>query len=504
MPAMPLSPRLRKLGLAAAASAFALLLGRFACVAASRIEPPAGVTIPNDPIAHAGTIDRLPNAWLRRRGAIWELGVSGDAAARGAAVSRLMRTPMVEDESELYAAFEKAVPIAPARWAITGFSRWHFRKVDRGIPDDERRELAGIAQGFQPDPFESVFPSYHRFVFLYAVYDIALSFEKSPLIGCTTFTVAPRVAERAPAPAPSPEPARRDAAIAAITDDAASEATRGHAFLARNFDFEAGDVFDRDKVVFLVREPGRIPFASVGWPGFVGVVSGMNREGVAMVVHGGRGSTPRAEGIPVVFSLREALATARSTEEAVKILASHEVMVSHIVIVTDASGDTAVVERAPGVPAFVRRSKTRLATTNHFEGPLADDPRNVEVRAKTSTLARRARGDALVAALPESPTVADMVAMLRDRRAADGSELPLGDRRAIDALIATHGVVFDATARALWVSEWPHVLGRFVRFDIAKLLADGYVPVDEAPEVVAVPADVLLTSGGFDLHRIAR
>lgn len=489
---MPVSPRLRKLGIGLAASLFALSLARFGCIAASTIEPPKGVTIPAARIAHAGTIDRLPGAYLRRRGAIWEVGLSGDAPARGAAVSRLMRGPMVEDESELYGAFEKAVPFAPARWAITGISRWHFRKVDHGIPDDYRRELAGIAQGFQPDPFESVFPSYHRFVFLYAVYDIALSFERSPLIGCTTFTVGPAANAANAAPAAGADP------IAS---------TRGHSFLARNFDFEAGDVFDRDKVVYLVREPGRIPFASVGWPGFVGVVSGMNREGVALVVHGGRGSTPKAEGMPVVFSLRETLATARNTEEAVKTLSSHDVMVSHIVIVTDASGDTAVVERAPGVPAHVRRSRAPLATTNHFEGPLAGDPRNLEVREKTSTLARRARGDALVAALqaaPAPPTVADLVAMLRDRRAADGGSLQLGDRRAIDALIATHGVVFDTTARTLWVSEWPHVLGRFVRFDLAQLLADGYAPNDDAPEIVAVPADALLTSGAWDLARVSR
>src|SRR5205085_296964 len=153
-------------------------------------------------------------------------------------------------------------------------------KVESGIPVAYRDEVAGIAKGFQPDPFTSILPSYHRFVFLYAVYDIALSFEKSPLIGCTTFTVPPT---------PSPPSAMH------ITPQEIAEragdwetATRGHSFLARAFDFEAGEPFDRDKVVFLVREPGRIPFASVGWPGFVGVVSGMNREGVAIVVHGGR------------------------------------------------------------------------------------------------------------------------------------------------------------------------------------------------------------------------
>ena len=34
-----------------------------------------------------------------------------------------------------------------------------------------------------------------------------------------------------------------------------------------------GDIFDRRKALFLVRETGKIPFASVAWPGLVGVVS---------------------------------------------------------------------------------------------------------------------------------------------------------------------------------------------------------------------------------------
>jgi hypothetical protein len=356
--------------------------------------------------------------------------------------------------------------------------RFQFRKVENGIPVDYRDEVAGIAKGFQPDPFDGVLPSYHRFVFLYAVYDIALSFEKSPLIGCTTFTIPP-------------------SASGSLQSELEGQ-TSGHAFLARAFDFEAGEPFDKDKVVFLVREPGRIPFASVGWPGFVGVVSGMNREGVALVVHGGRAGTPRNFGTPVVFSLREALATAKTTEDAVKTLSSHEVMVSHITIVTDATGKTAVVERAPGVPAHVRWSQTPLATTNHFEGPLANDPRDSEVRAKTSTLPRRARGDVIVKELPASPGVVTMVAALRDRKDADGKALPLGDRRAIDALIATHGVVMDTTERALWVSEYPHLLGRFVRFDLRRMLADGFDPKTDDVTVVAVPADPILTDGTWD------
>ena len=480
-----MSSRGKRALVAVSAVIFAIATARFACITATRIAPPPGVVVPTgDPIRVEGDVARLGTSWLRRRGSLWEFGLSGDPATRGASISRLMRRPMIDDEQELYEAFARGVPFAPARWLIMDLGRFRFRHVDQGIPAYYQQELAGLARGFAPDPFESILPSYHRFVFLYAVYDIALSFEKSPLIGCTTLAVGPE---------PIADPSQKQDGFA----------TRGDVLLARSFDFEAGETFDRDKVVFLVKEPGRIPFASVGWPGFVGVVSGMNREGVALVVHGGRAKEPRAEGVPVVFSLRETLATAHDTDEAVKILSSHPVMVSHIVIVTDAKGDVAIVERAPGVPAFVRRQKGRIATTNHFEGPLAEDARNLEVRDKTSTLPRRARADVLLAALPSGPSVGDMVSMLRDRSDAAGNPLPLGDRRALDALIATHGVVFDTTARAMWVSEAPHLLGRFVRFDLGKLLADGYDPSSEPiAEVASIPADPLLTNGGYAIVKL--
>jgi isopenicillin-N N-acyltransferase-like protein len=316
-------------------------------------------------------------------------------------------------------------------------------------------------------------PTYPRMVFLHALYDIALSFEHSPLLGCTAFGLGP---------------------------DATSD---GHALFARAFDFEAADVFDRDKAVFVVREDGKIPFASVAWPGLVGVVTGMNAEGVAVAVNGGRAREPSTTGMPVVFSLRETLAGAHDTAEAVAILSRQTVMVSHLVFVGDAKGHFVVVERAPGVAAFVREGadRARVAVTNHFEGPLAGDERDVRVRETTTTLPRRARADELVAAVaPHSADVAHAVSMLRDHGCASGTTCQLGDRRTIDAFIATHGVVFDLTARTAWVSEGPHLSGAFVKIDLATIVStkEGRVPT---VELETIPADAVLGDGRYEEGR---
>jgi hypothetical protein len=104
-------------------------------------------------------------------------------------------------------------------------------------------------------------------------------------------------------------------------------------------------------------------------------------------------------------------------------------------------------------------------------------------------VARRRRGDELVLSDSGQVDAERAVALLRDRKAAGGKALPLGDRRAIDALIATHGVVMETGSRTIWVSEPPHLLGRFVAFDLKRILADDYDPATthQQPTIAADP-----------------
>lgn len=424
-------------------------------VVSTRLTPPA-IELPRADATRS---------WAAKRGGISEVYFQGAPEAIGAAHARWLGERMRVNETQLWGQFRHFVPWWIARVGIEDYSRVRFRHVDLGIPEARRREIAAMALEFQPDPFSDQMPTYQRLTFLYALYDIALPLETSPLIGCTSFGID-------------------------------GEGTvDGHSIVARTFDFEAGDVFDSDKAVFLVREDGAIPFASVAWPGFVGVVTGMNAEGVVVTVHGGRARRYVSEGIPVAFSLRDVLQHAHDTAEAVEILKSQHVMVSHIVFVADGEGHFAVVERAPDEPAFVRDTKTHgsLGVTNHFEGPLASDPRNLRVRAVTTTLARRTRLDQLLADVaPHTATPLRALAILRDHACAGDDACPLGDRRSIDALIATHGIVADATDRILWVSAGPHLLGRFVRLDLRQWLATD-LRAAALPEPETMPEDPVLT-----------
>jgi isopenicillin-N N-acyltransferase like protein len=426
------------------------------------------------------TLTMTESDGVRRAGPGWSVvrGVrlahlAGTPEEIGTEHTALLRDRMIANEAIVWDGFKDVIPFGPARVLLFDAGRYRYRNVESGFPEARRREVAAEAAAFTPDPFATHMATYPRMVFLHALYDIALSFEHSPLLGCTAFGLGP-----------------------AATSD-------GHALFARAFDFEAADIFDRDKAVFVVREAGKIPFASVAWPGFVGVVTGMNAEGVAVAVNGGRAREPSTTGMPVAFSLRETLEEAHDTAEAIAILSRQPVMVSHLVFVGDAKGHYAVVERAPGTAPFIRAGKdpSRLAVTNHFEGPLGSDPRDARVRETTTTLPRRARVEELVAGVgTHAGSVASAVAMLRDHGCAGGEACALGDRRSLDAFIATHGVVFDLTSRAAWVSEGPHLSGRFVKIDLPTIVStkEGIVPMEE---LETIPADDVLSDQRYNEGR---
>ncbi|MFO0549995.1 MAG: C45 family peptidase [Polyangiaceae bacterium] len=439
----------------------------FTIVLTTRITPPQLGAAPAGQVEERGDVRWFNQSYATQRGKIQEVRLVGDPEQIGHAMAKLLYSQMVQGERQLFTMFETLVPIAPLRWMIMDFARVLHRGADRQMSPDRLREIAAEARAFSPDPFQDRFPTFQRLVYLNSLYDIALGFEHSPMLGCTSF---------------------------AATGPAT---VGGHTILARNFDFEAGPAFDDGKVVYLVFEEGKIPFASVAWPGLVGVFSGMNQKGLSVVIHGGRARDTRAEGEPVVHTTRALLSEASTVEEAVAMLEKRQPMVSHILMLADASGKSAIVERAPGEKPFVRWNEGPIfPLTNHFEGPFASDPKNISVRQHTSTLPRRERLDELLA--EGKPIDASRaIEILRDKHGVGGKDLPLGTRSTLDAVIATHSVVMDSTDLVIWVSEGPHLMGRYVAFDLKKLLDLSYDPSSSPTPLVTLPADPAYVDGSY-------
>lgn len=407
----------------------------------------------------------IAGSYVRKRGRIREVRLLGSGRENGFYHGKLLYQDQLKIERVLQSQFAEFVPYRLARSLMVDLARMRFRGIDRQLLPERRLEIAAQAEVFQPDPLVSFMATYDRFVYLHSLYDIMLSFEHSPLLGCSSMVVGP-------------------------------ELTGGDTLVARNFDFEGPQVLDTEKAVFLMLGDGPVAYATVSWPGFVGAATGMNSEGLAVVIHGARAGETDPSGKPVAHTVRRLLANCKSTEEALALLAEVPPMVPHMLLLSDRHAKSVVVERVPRFPMHIRQQVGPvLPLSNHLEGPLAQDPKNQRVLGETSSKARRQRLDALAKRLPKPFGVADAIALLRDKRGADGSTLALGHRSAIDGLLATHSVVMNTTRRELWVSEGPHAAGRFVLFRLAELLKSG---TPKGPTTVeSLPADSILKDGRY-------
>ena len=462
------SRNLIRAGLIAVGIVGSLVVVHLSVVRFSALQPPA-IHAPGGELRIVGPeLKYFDKSYVRQVDGVIEAHLEGSAAQIGWASGKLLRQEILETEGRLFKQFETYVPKAWARQLLLDWARIRYSHLDQNLDAGTREELAYLGATLEPDPFASFMPAYQRLVYLNGLYDISLSFERAPLVGCTTYLVR----------------------------GAGSDG--GHSWLARNFDFEVDEIFDQKKIVYLMLESGAVPFASVAWPGLPGVVSGMNAEGLTLVVHGGRAGSFDVSGEPVLQTMRYVMGHARTGDDALTILRQKRPMVSHLVIIMDSDGHNWVVERVPRQAPYVYRAPDRAVVTNHFVGPAADDPRNLRVREETSTLYRQQRGQQLLARLRRSVTPADFVNLLRERRGINDEELPLGDRRAIGALIAAHGVVFDTTARKMWVSSPPHLLGQFVEFDLNALLSPGLDVEATAKRHRSLPADPFFVSGQYD------
>lgn len=139
--------------------------------------------------------------------------------------------------------------------------------------------------------------------------------------------------------------------------------------LGRNLDFPSLGVADDYSMLMHVRKHNRIPFVAVGWPGMVGVMSGMNAHGLVATVNislttGHRSKNP--DGYPVGLLVRRILEKAKTLDEATQILGNHAPASSINLMLLDKRGRAANVELSPVVSRYRYAENGFLMATNTF------------------------------------------------------------------------------------------------------------------------------------------
>jgi len=415
------------------------------------------------PVLPAPTIDgdrisRPGGGFLERRDGYWFFLHRGDAVTLGAEHAQLGEFLIQRTEDKMFAEFQDSIPRLVQPF-LPPLLLWQYRRMPAQIPLHQREELWGFSASYA-DRHGFPLSAYRRGIYYHALHDMIQGLVDMP-----------RLVDNV-------DPSRAGACTAFAASGESSE--DGHLILGRNFDFEVFPTFDEDKVVHLYARDGAIPVLSVSWMAMGGVVTGMNADGIWISINAAASEGRNREGPPVSLWIRDLLEQARSIDDVRRLMAETDPIVSDIYLVGDGStGEAVAIER--GQTRMGERGqddKGRIVVANHLlTAEFAGDADDASLRARSSTVSRHMRMRELVDAAPLSPSRG--VEILRDKRAPGGERMAPGNRNAIDAVIATHSAVADATDRLLWVSIAPHTVGRYARIDLlAELDAAG---IDTAP-----------------------
>jgi hypothetical protein len=149
--------------------------------------------------------------------------------------------------------------------------------------------------------------------------------------------------------------------------------------VARNMDWWPEDLLARASYLIHCSSQGVFRFANAGWPGAIGVVTGLSAHGFAIVLNAVRGlEKVRKTGYPVLLHLRRVLEDARGFEEALRMLSEQTLAAPALVtLVGSRNEQRVVVERTPTRHALRwPRGDEPLVTTNDYRllfQPLAHD-----------------------------------------------------------------------------------------------------------------------------------
>ena len=410
------------------------------------------------------------DSWLAREGGLWVMHLVGTPEAIGDAHGQLVARLFHRLDARVRALLAERYAADWDAWTAALGVRWDLRRADLALPEAARRELLALAQAL-PEAATDSFGAYHR-LFLYQSFQELTGRLEDVLVEGVAFAAAPR-----------PRGA----------------ATPGNLVLGRSFAVDLGRAFEPDRLVTFYYPDGKYPFVSIGWPGLLGVVTGINARGVFVAVNPTRTDDAPEDGPPLAMVARQVLEEADTLEQAQEILRQAALRTSGAVLIGDGvQRKAAVIELSPRSKDERRQVRGDDApvvwVTDHLlREPFDRDAQNDRIRRYTASGYRYDRlAERLAEGGPLDPARA--VELLRDRRGHGGAHLGLGNQNALDPLDLSHAVVVDATAMVLWVAEGPSALGRFRAYDLRYLLMrQGSRPAPQGD----FPPDRLLHSEEF-------
>ena len=188
-----------------------------------------------------------PDTMRLSNSGLWEVKLCGDAFERGEAYGKLAQDLLYEQEQIFVDQIQALVPSPSYLKFLRHITLMFNHSLGHYIAEEYRKEIYGLSLSCSDD-FNFVCEPYERQMNYHSAHDIGHAMQDYMLVGCSSF---------------------------AVWD---SSSFSGGLLVGRNFDFYIGDDFARNRIVLFCFPTDGYRFASVSWPGMIGVMSGMNEK----------------------------------------------------------------------------------------------------------------------------------------------------------------------------------------------------------------------------------
>ena len=413
----------------------------------------------------------IKDNWLRKNDkGLWEMYVEGNPIELGVYEGRLGKELIYQQEEAFVEQMKKIIPSDFYLKFLRYLIGWFNRDIDKHIIDRYKEEIYGVSLSTSKD-FDIIAPGYQRMLNYHAAHDIGHALKDLALVGCTSFIANQH---------------RNDSDMV----------------VGRNFDFYINDAFAKNKMIAFVKPDSGYQFAYITWASMIGVVSGMNTEGITVTINAAKSDVPSEAKTPISILTREILQFSSNLDDAIAIARKRNTFVSESILVSSAKDDKAIlIEKSPSQMDIFQTNTSQMVSANHYQGKLFEDnENNIKNIEESSSYYRQQRCEQLLSQFHDTVSVLNASSVLRDTRGLDNRDIGLGNEKAMNQLISHHSVIFLPKKLQIWVSTSPYQLGEYLCYDLNEIFSLNQIPsINQTlykPQLT-IPEDTLLHSKSY-------
>ena len=422
-----------------------LLLGSLTYLyqTADMVKPTASVNLDDYKVTtDSGYLACNDNFLRKNNSGLYEVYLHGDPLNRGVALGKLTKDLLYHQEKCFIDQINVIVPSKSYLKFLRYLTVIFNRNIGQFVPEEYRNEIYGISFSCSNE-FDAIGPAYERQLNFHAAHDIGHAMQEYMLVGCSSF---------------------------GVWGDKSEDSTL---LIGRNFDFFVGDDFAKNKLISFVAPTKGYKYASVGWAGMVGVLSGMNETGLTVTLNAAKGDIPTASATPISILAREILQYASTIDEAYQIAQKHQTFVSESLLIGSAKdGKAAIIEKTPSQIALFTSPNNQIICTNHYQSDLyKNNKKNIENIETSDSPYRFNRINELISLKsPLSPQKAADI--LRTQTGINDLNIGLTNEKSINQSIAHHSVIFKPQQKQMWVSTSPWQSGKYICYDLNQIFTN--------------------------------